>query len=90
MGDELGEVALLYSEPDILTKVFLMLDWKDLLVVEEVCREWRYFGRIEVKYSFDQENCFSYSRKYLEEEIEGGGECLEVHTPATQLAEDES
>ena len=47
MADELGEVALLYSEPDILTRVFLMLDWKDLLVVEEVCREWRYFGRIE-------------------------------------------
>ena len=42
---DLGELSLLYSEPDILTRVFLMLNLKDLLAVEEVCREWRYLGK---------------------------------------------
>ena len=44
MSEEMSEVSLLYSEPDIMLKVFLLLDLKDLSSVEGVCKDWREFG----------------------------------------------
>ena len=44
MSEEMSEVSLLYSEPDIMLKVFLLLDLKDLSSVEGVCKNWREFG----------------------------------------------
>ena len=45
MAEEFPEISLLYSEPDILLRVFLMLDLEDLTAIEAVCKDWREFGK---------------------------------------------
>ena len=45
MAEEWPEISLLYSEPDILLRVFLLLDLEDLTVIEAVCKDWREFGK---------------------------------------------
>ena len=47
MTEEFPEISLLYSEPDILLRVFLMLDLEDLTAIEAVCKDWREFGKIK-------------------------------------------
>ena len=48
MTEEFPEISLLYSEPGILLRVFLMLDLEDLTVIEDVCKYWREFGKSEI------------------------------------------
>ena len=48
MAEEFPEISLLYSEPGILLRVFLMLDLEDLTVIEDVCKYWREFGKSEI------------------------------------------
>ena len=45
MAEEWPEISLLYSEPDILLRVFLLLDLEDLTGIEAVCKDWREFGK---------------------------------------------
>ena len=45
MAEEFPEISLLYSEPDFLLRVFLMLELEDLTAVEAVCKDWREFGK---------------------------------------------
>ena len=36
----MGDIELLYFEPDILLRIFLFLDLEDLVSVEDVCSDW--------------------------------------------------
>ena len=48
MAEDFPEISLLYSEPGILLRVFLMLDLEDLTAIEAVCKDWRDFGKSEI------------------------------------------
>ena len=36
----MGDIEVLYFEPDILLRIFLFLDLEDLVSVEDVCSDW--------------------------------------------------
>ena len=36
----MGDIEVLYFEPDILLRIFLFLDLEDLVSVEDVCADW--------------------------------------------------
>ena len=40
----MGDIEVLYFEPDILIKIFLYLDLEDLVTVEDVCTDWNNFA----------------------------------------------
>ena len=40
----MGDIEVLYFEPDILSKIFLFLDLEDLISVEAVCADWNNFA----------------------------------------------
>ena len=60
----MGDIAVLYFEPDIIDKIFLYLDLEDLISVEDVCTDWR--TKVENLWKKKLKlKAFSFSWKFL-------------------------